>query len=97
MVETEEMSQELERDNILDSGRSIDGIDISSYLYTENSDMMMEMECLPQLMLKYEPLTVPKSVGFRVNGNDICPVAPVAGSKRTNVGALDILDTLCNR
>ena len=36
-------------------GRSIDGVGISSALCTENGDEM-DIECLPQLMLKYEPI-----------------------------------------
>ena len=50
----------------MDSGKSLNGIDISSTLYTENVDMM-EMEFLPQLMLKSKVMTVPMPVSRGVN------------------------------
>ena len=79
---------------MLDSGRSIDGIDISSYICTENSDMMMEMECLPQLMLKYEPMTVPKSLDLGANQDHN---GHVVGLRNDSFGALDVLNKLCDR
>merc|ERR1711879_1062830 len=59
--EEEEIEDVVDGENAMNSGKSLNGIDISSTLCTENVDMM-EMEFLPQLMLKSKAMTVSMSM-----------------------------------